>query len=172
MNSEFIELLSKMAETDLTTNNLPEAKKNVVELETFLIQETDEHTKQDKCSSLPNKMPAYLKEQIITRTKQPDMQMFPTPKRFSKRLELFFYGCKVTGAVAASLMIMFATTITQTQIHTRSPEDNRLTQKERSLHTNEETVSSTITKQLSSSSQYITTWLKNFSSTLLEYPNK
>ena len=69
-------------------------------------------------------------------------------------------------------MIMFATTITQTQIHTRSPEDNRLTQKERSLHTNEETVSSTITKQLSSSSQYITTWLKNFSSTLLEYPNK
>lgn len=61
-------------------------------------------------------MPGYLKSQIINRVHQPDVQQIvntPTQRHpISKQLELFFYSCKVAGAVAAAFIMMLTTSAT------------------------------------------------------------
>lgn len=139
MDSEFIKLLSMMAETELTDDSMPEAMKTAERLEHW--------------------MPDYLKEQILTRSQQPDMQALTAPKRFSRRVELFLYGCKVSAAVAASLLIMVTASVTQSQLKTL-PQLDTTSQKETEIQRD---VSGTILEHLTNGSQYVTGWLQDFS---------
>lgn len=163
MDSEFIKLLSTMAETELTDDSLPEAMKTADRLEHWMPQEQS-CSQQDMINIAQNiRMPGYLKEQILTRSQQPDMQAVTAPKRFSRRMELFLYGCKVSAAVAASLLIMVTASVTQNQLKSL-PQPDTTSQKETEIPTN---VSGTILEHLSNGSQYITGWLQDFSNGIL-----
>lgn len=162
MDSEFIKLLSMMAETELTDDNMPEAMKTADRLEHWMPQE--QSSQQDMLNITQDiRMPEYLKEQILTRSQQPDMQAVTAPKRFSRRMELFLYGCKVSAAVAASLLIMVTASVTQNQLKSL-PQPDTTCQKETEIPMD---VSGTILEHLSNGSQYITGWLQDFSNGIL-----
>lgn len=54
--------------------------------------------------------PAYLKEEIIKRTKQIDVQTVVKVRRTTKRMQLMVYSVKVGFAVAASIFLLTITT--------------------------------------------------------------
>lgn len=169
MDSEFIKLLSTMADAGISDDNRQEALKSANQLEHWVLenQQKQSFEPDTKDTVQDIKMPAYLKEQIITRSQQPDIQVLTTSKRISRRMELFLYGCKVAAAVAASLVIMVTTAITQNQINSLPQADtSSLTQTE-----NEIDVSGTIMEHLNGSSEQITSWLQNFSSNIMK-PNQ
>lgn len=83
MDEEFVKLLHQMADGCLSEDEI------------------------DSSISITHSMPVYLPEQIINRTKQADVQV-KSPKQ--KKLELFFYSCKVSVAVAASVALMMVGT--------------------------------------------------------------
>ena len=76
MDSEFIKLLSRMAETELTDDSMPEAIKTADRLEYWMLKEPSEQSYQQDMINITQdiRMPDYLKEQILTRSQQPDMQ--------------------------------------------------------------------------------------------------
>lgn len=162
MDSEFIKLLSMMAETELTDDNMPEAMKTAEQLEHWMPEKLPEQgSRQDIINTAPDiRMPDYLKEQILTRSRQPDMQALTAPKRFSRRMELFLYGCKVSAAVATSLLIMVTASVTQSQLRTL-PQPETTFPKETEIQRD---VSGTILEHLTSGSRYVTGWLQDFSS--------
>ncbi len=165
MDSEFIKLLSRMAETELTDDSMPEAMKTADRLEYWMLKEPSEQSYQQDMINITQdiRMPDYLKEQILTRSQQPDMQAVTAPKRFSRRMELFLYGCKVSAAVAASLLIMVTASVTQNQLKSL-PQPDTAYQKETEIPID---VSGTILEHLSNGSQYITGWLQDFSNGIL-----
>lgn len=144
MDQEFMKLLSQMAECEL-----PEGNQTAEQLE-------------QSVSDI--QMPAYLQEQIMNRSKQADMQPISTPRRFSKRMELFLYSCKVTAAVAASLAIMVTTAITQNQYNLQSQKDTLF---ETQIPAAKSDIPDTIMNHLSSGSEYITNLLQNFSNDIV-----
>lgn len=154
MDSEFIKLLSVMAETELTDDSMPEAMKTAQRLEHWIPEGLPEQSLEQDI-----RMPDYLKEQILTRSQQPDMQALTAPKRFSRRVELFLYGCKVSAAVAASLLIMVTASVTQSQLKTL-PQPDTTSPKETEIQRD---VSGTILEHLTNGSQYVTGWLQDFS---------
>lgn len=154
MDSEFMKLLSMMAETELTDDSMPEAMKTAERLEHWMPEGLPEQIPEQDI-----RMPDYLKEQILTRSQQPDMQALTAPKRFSRRVELFLYGCKVSAAVAASLLIMVTASVTQSQLKTL-PQPDTTSQKETEI---QKDVSGTILEHLTNGSQYVTGWLQDFS---------
>lgn len=161
MDSEFMKLLSQMAESEL-----PEGSHTANQLEHYLFgEQLKQNYEQNTGNVVPDvKTPAYLKEQIITRSKQPDMQAVASPKRFPKRVELFLYSCKVTAAVAASLVIMVTAAITQNQLNSLPQRDDYCTSQ---MKTTETDIPDTIMRHLSNSSQYINGLLQNFSSNIM-----
>lgn len=161
MDSEFMKLLSQMAESEL-----PEGSYTADKLEHYLLDEQlKQNYEQDTDAATTDiQMPAYLREQIITRSKQPDMQVVASPKRFPKRVELFLYSCKVTAAVAASLVIMVTAAITQNQLNSLPQRDDYCTSQ---MKTTETDIPDTIMRHLSNSSQYINGLLQNFSSNIM-----
>ncbi len=151
MDSEFIKLLSVMAETELTDDSMPEAMKTAQRLEHWIPEGLPEQK--------DIRMPEYLMDQILTRSRQRDMQALTAPKRFSRRVELFLYGCKVSAAVAASLLIMVTASVTQSQLKTL-PQPDTTSPKETEIQRD---VSGTILEHLTNGSQYVTGWLQDFS---------
>lgn len=101
-----------------------------------------------------NRMPAYLKEEILTRVAQPDIQIVATPRKISKRMEFFLYSCRVTVAVAASLLLLFVASFSQS-IVTPQQEANTQTQLD---------VTDAITDHFTNNSTAITGWLQSFPS--------
>lgn len=158
MDSEFIKLLSEMAENEPENSN-----RTVSQLEHYLYEEQlRQHYEQDiKSPTVNARMPAYLKEQIITHRELLDMQTVTTPKRLSKRMELFLYSCKVTTAVAASLVLMFTASVTQNHLNA-IPQDSSMIQKQNI------NIGGNIIKHLNSGSQTVTNWLQDFSGGLFE----
>ena len=53
--------------------------------------------------------PAYLKEQILERTKQVDVQAATAVKKTSRRVQFIMYSLRVGAAVAASIFILSIT---------------------------------------------------------------
>ena len=116
-----------------------------------------EHANALEQSSIPLRMPDYLKEQILERAAQPDIQVVTTPRHISRRMELFLYSCRVTAAVAASLLILLVTSLTQEPFHSTSEPPARV----------QVDVTGTITEHFSDSSQNITGWLQDFSKQMM-----
>lgn len=54
--------------------------------------------------------PAYLKEEIVKRTRQIDVQTVVKVKRTTKRMQLMLYSLKVGFAVVASIFLLTITT--------------------------------------------------------------
>lgn len=54
--------------------------------------------------------PAYLKEEILQRTQQIDVQMTVRVKERSRQMQLFMYGLKVGMAVVTSIFLLLMTT--------------------------------------------------------------
>lgn len=160
MDSEFIKLLSEMASMPLDANNPADALAAANRLEEHTLSDLAQHDAFPDLQNNPSgiRMPAYLKEQIIRRTSQPDMQIRSTPRRFSKRMELFLYSCKVTAAVAACLMMVITFSMLQGSEYSLSKQTESL------LETNimENTINSIVT-QLNNGSRNITLWLQNVS---------
>lgn len=120
-------------------------------------------------------MPAYLKSQIIDRVHQPDIRHATersTPKSpISKRLELFFYSCKVAGAVAAAFAIMIASAATQQWIRENDSSfsfgASNTGRQWNSRTTNTEKSTIRITENLGKSSSAFTGWLQTISDFLV-----
>lgn len=156
-DTEFLQLLEDMASDEHPLDDRSIKQANLLE----------QHMKEEhlihsyKLDEIPvagsNRMPAYLKEQILTRVAQPDMQMAATPRRISKRMELFLYSCRVTVAVAASLLLLFAASFSQS-IVTPQPRANTQTQLD---------VTDAITDHFSNNSSTITGWLQSFSKQIM-----
>ncbi|MGO5051484.1 anti-sigma factor family protein [Lachnospiraceae bacterium LCP25S3_G4] len=56
------------------------------------------------------KAPAYLKEQILTRSQAPDIQAAIRAKKTSKKMQLFYYSAKTATAVIGALLLLIAVT--------------------------------------------------------------
>lgn len=155
MDKEFLEILSRMADEHLSNDNAAHAAQTANRLEQIISQDD----KYDQTF-----MPAYLKEQMLNRASQPDIQTEKSVKRFSKQVELFLYGCKVTAAVAASLLIM----VTTTTLQNRLPETD-IPKEPFSYQSEMENIdiSGSIMKHLNKGSDSITSWLQSISSTIM-----
>lgn len=154
MEPEFLKLLSQMAEEELTKDNISNAAHTANQLEQFIAADSSvEHTF----------MPSYLKEQIINRAHQPDIHFEKNTKKFPKQLELFLFSCKVTAAVAASLLIMVTATATQSKLSCTDALQAGLFQSKKT----DIDVSDTIMKHLNNGSLQITSWLQSVSTTIM-----
>lgn len=165
MDAEFLEQLKKMAEMEIPDE--------------FESHQTDKPQEDKICTFLPDtksehQMPAYLKEQIINRAKQPDMQPVSSKRKRSKRMELFLYSCKVTVAVAASLVIIITLSATQGAI-TELPHRDTSAIENQQLETATDNLiredaateqdfseQNKISQKISESSESITDWLQDF----------
>lgn len=156
-DTEFLQLLEDMASDEHPLDDCSIKQANLLEQhmkEEHLIHsyELDEIPDADS-----NRMPAYLKEQILTRVSQPDMQTVATPRKISKRMEFFLYSCRVTVAVAASLLLLFVASFSQS-IVAPQPGANTQTQLD---------VTDAITDHFTNNSTTITGWLQSFSKQIM-----
>lgn len=135
MDQDLLEQLTKLSDGDLS------------ELDSFTANQPQ--------------MPAYMKEQLITRMEQPDIQTASSVKKLSKKLELFLFGCKVTAAVAASLLIMITSSLTGNPTAETTPVSVPSVKQEKEFD-----VTGQIIKQLNSSSSGVTSWLQSISETI------
>lgn len=161
-DTEFLQLLEDMASDEHSLDDQSIKQANLLEQhmkEEHLIHSYELDEIPDAGS---NRMPAYLKEQILTRVAQPDMQIVATPRRISKRMEFFLYSCRVTVAVAASLLLLFAASFSQS-IVTPQPRANTQTQLD---------VTDAITDHFSNNSTTITKWLQSFSKQIMTIGSK
>ena len=190
MDEEFLKLLEEMANvTDFPyeyrdTRKIPDesyitADKKAEQLINYV---RDTSTMDD------NAMPAYLKSQIINRIHQPDIHRIvniPDKKRpISKRLELFFYSCKVAGAVAAAFVMMITASATrqwaqENNVITKTSsqwaqKDNMAADdtihdkfnKKSSLDSKKDNPSTGITEYFDKGSSLFTNWLQDIPNTL------
>ena len=155
MDPEFLKALSQMAEEELGSDNILNANQSANYLEQLIVNDSAcEHTF----------IPSYLKEQITSRIHQPDMQMGKSVRKFPKHLELFLYGCKVTAAIAASLLIMIMGSITQNNLSPiEIPQAKQYQSKETDID-----ISGTIMKHLNNGSLEVTNWLQAVSNSLMD----
>lgn len=191
MDEEFLKLLEEMA-------NVPDFPHEPEKPESFLDASTA--TANQKAEQLADYatntsfkkdtvMPAYLKSQIINRVHQPDIQRIvnnPTPKKpISKQLELFFYSCKVAGAVAAAFAIMITASATKQWIQENdnklsdnpftltnpAPGDQPGSSDTKSEKTDTDRNTIRITESFSKGSSAFTSWLQNISNLLVNGSN-
>ncbi len=156
-DTEFLQLLEDMASDEHPLDDCSIKQANLLEQhmkEEHLIYSYELDEIPDAGS---NRMPAYLKDQILTRVAQPDMQIVATPRRISKRMEFFLYSCRITVAVAASLLLLFAASFSQSVV-TPQPKINTQTQLD---------VTDTITDHFTNNSTTITGWLQSFSKQIM-----
>lgn len=169
MDSEFMKLLCEMAQEQFDEESFRKAADIADRLEQQAFLEPAGHKSLPDWHDSPSgiRMPAYLKEQIITRTAQPDMQIHAAPRRFSKRMELFIYSCKVAAAVAACLVMIVTFSSTQGFISSLPKQTESLLETdftENTLHS--------IVNKLNNGSRNITGWLQNLSSDIMDGKNK
>lgn len=153
MEPEFLELLSQMADADLTKEQPENAVQAANHLEQYIADDS-------QCEQIF--MPSYLTEQMINRVQQPDLQVELSARKLPKQLELFLYGCKVTAAVAASLLIM----ITATTMQNRLSSMERKTDFSVSSKAAEFDVPAKIMEQLDKGSLGITSWFQSISANI------
>lgn len=60
--------------------------------------------------------PAYLEEEIISRSRQPDMMVVQKLNRTSRQIQLLSYSLKVCTAVALSIVMLFSINLTNSKI--------------------------------------------------------
>lgn len=154
MDPEFLKTLSQMAEEELDVDNISNAVQSANHLEQLIVNDTT-------CEHIF--MPSYLKEQMTNRMKQPDILLGKSVKKIPKQLELFLFSCKVTAAVAASLLILIAGSMTQNKLSSielpeRQPYEARETEID---------ISGTIMKHLNKGSLEVTNWFQSVSTTLM-----
>lgn len=145
-------------------------------MEPEFLEQLKQLSKMELSDSLPDtlntecKMPSYLKEQMITRTKQPDIQMISAKKTFSKQMELFLYSCRVSVAMVASLLMIVTISASQSQLQNLYQQDHSviqdIQQKATIAHSNtskaKDLKPNIISQKISKSSQTITSWLQDF----------
>ena len=156
-DTEFLQLLEDMASDEQSSDDHFIKQANLLEQhikEEHLIHSYELDEMADAGS---NRMPAYLKEQILTRVSQPDMQIVSTPRRISKRMEFFLYSCRVTVAVAASLLLLFVASFSQSIV---APQSGANTQTQLD-------VTDAITDHFTNNSTAITGWLQSFSKQIM-----
>lgn len=107
--------------------------------------------------------PAYLKEEVLQRTQQIDVQMTVRVKERSRQMQLFMYGLKVGMAVVTSIFLLILTT----NIQSLQPEDVRdwrMEQREQRQERQEERVS--LTDTLNRKSGEVSSFLNEISNGL------
>ena len=161
-DTEFLQLLEDMASGEQSSDDHFIKQANL--LEQHIKEEHLMHSYEldEMADAGSNRMPAYLKEQILTRVAQPDMQMAATPRRFSKRMEFFLYSCRVTVAVAASLLLLFAASFSQSVV---TPEPKADTQAQLDI-------TNVITEHFSNNSVTLTGWFQNISKQIMTIGSK
>lgn len=194
MDEEFLKLLEEMANTTDFPYEYEDTKK--IPDESYIT--ADKKAEQlinyvrDTSTMDDNAMPAYLKSKIINRIHQPDIQRIvniPDKKRsISKRLELFFYSCKVAGAVAAAFVMMITASATRqwaqennviTKTSTQwAQKDNMAADdtihdnsKESALDSENANPSASIAEYLDKGSSLFTNWLQDIPNALLNKNN-
>ena len=195
MDEEFLKLLEEMANTTDFPYEYEDTKK--IPDESYIT--ADKKAEQlinyvrDTSTMDDNAMPAYLKSQIINRIHQPDIQRIvniPDKKRpISKRLELFFYSCKVAGAVAAAFVMMITASATrqwaqENNVITKTSsqwaqKDNMAADdtihdkfnKKSSLDSKKDNPSTGITEYFDKGSSLFTNWLQDIPNALLNKNN-
>ncbi len=70
--------------------------------------------------------PAYLREEILQRTQQMDVQMAANVKERSRQMQLFLYSLKVGLAVMSSIFLLMLTN----NVQGLQPEDGRVWERE------------------------------------------
>lgn len=184
MDETFLKLLQEMANMpDFPCE--PETPENFLNVSTTAANQKAEQLVDHITSTsfeTDTVMPAYLKSQITNRVHQPDILRItdsPTPKKpVSRQLELFFYSCKVAGAVAAAFVIMITTSATTQWIRKNdgslndSPFSFSISDTGRQWNTktdNTNTEKSTIhiTESFRKGSSAFTNWLQNISDFLV-----
>ncbi len=79
--------------------------------------------------SLLSEPPSYLKEEILKRTRQMDVQAAMRLKETSKQMQLFMYSLKVGLAVVASIFLLIVTANVQNTdfetVHTQQTQEQR-----------------------------------------------
>ncbi len=117
-------------------------------------------------SAVQTKMPeppAYLKEEILQRTQQIDVQMTVRVKERSRQMQLFMYSLKVGMAVVTSIFLLLLTT----NIQSLQPEDVqnwRMEQREQRQERQEEGMS--LTDTLNRKSREVSSFLNEISNGL------
>ena len=180
MDEEFLKLLEEMANTTDFPYEYEDTKK--IPDESYIT--ADKKAEQlinyvrDTSTMDDNAMPAYLKSQIINRIHQPDIQRIvniPDKKRpISKRLELFFYSCKVAGAVAAAFVMMITASATRqwAQKDNMAADDTiHDNSKESALDSENDNPSASIAEYLDKGSSLFTNWLQDIPNALLNKNN-
>lgn len=190
MDEEFLKLLEEMA----NTTDFPYEYRDIRKIPDESYVTADEKADQlinyvtDTSTIDDNAMPAYLKSQIMNRIHQPDIQRIvnnPDKKRpISKQLELFFYSCKVAGAVAAAFVMMITASATRqwaqennviTETATQwAQKDNQAADdtihdkfnKKSSLDSKKDNPSTGITEYFDKGSSLFTNWLQDIPNTL------
>ncbi len=107
--------------------------------------------------------PVYLKEEILQRTQQIDVQMTVRVKERSRQMQLFMYSLKVGMAVVTSIFLLLLTT----NIQSLQPEDVRnwrMEQKEQRQERQEERIS--LTDTLNRKSGEVSSFLNEISNGL------
>lgn len=104
--------------------------------------------------------PAYLKEEILQRTQQIDVQMTVRVKERSRQMQLFMYGLKVGMAVVTSIFLLILTT----NIQSLQPGDVRDWRMEQRQERQEERVS--LTDTLNRKSREVSSFLNEISNGL------
>lgn len=154
MDSEFLKMLSQMAEEELTKDNISNATHTANQLEQLIAADSSsEHTF----------MPSYLKEQIINRAHQPDIQLEKSSKKIPKQLELFIFSCKVSAAVAASILIMATATVTQSKFTS----SDVLKSDSQQCKKADVDIPDTVMEHLNNGSLMVTSWLQSLSTTIM-----
>lgn len=146
MDSEFLKQLEEMAEADFSDEGIRNAVQTSNQLEKMVAREEIQ-------------MPAYLKEQMINRINQPDIQAKESARKISKKLELFIFSCKVTAVVAASLVIMIAVGYTQVF----QGEHSKLSSSEKEMN-----MADNIVEQLDKGSDNVINWFTSVSDHIME----
>lgn len=106
--------------------------------------------------------PRYLKEEILSRTRQIDVQASVKLKETSRQVQLMIYSLKVGLAVAASIFLLTVTSnIQNLDVNPQMPENQQMEQEKRDQKREE-----SIAKKLRQGSKEITTILNELSSGL------
>lgn len=101
--------------------------------------------------------PVYLEEEIISRSRQPDLLIAQKINRTSRQIQLLTYSLKVCTAVALSIIMLFSINLTSLKTATL-PEPSPITEEQQD-----------ITGHLRNGAQTITESLQNFTKSVFQF---
>lgn len=111
--------------------------------------------------------PAYLSEEILSRSKQPDLLIAQKINRTSRQIQLLTYSLKVCTAVAISIVMLFSINLTNLKIASVS-EPSSITEIQAEQETNQKEPLD-ITGHLRDKAQNVTESLQSFTKAIFQF---